>query len=138
MTIDQGAVRAGSGVIGGSGLYAPLDHVTEPRVTHAEAPEVFAGNVDRLRAVLFKALESPPAERDRVCSHALDGVSTGLPGVRRGLPDGVPRPAATVQVLMATVQVPTATGSSARRHSSMPSLSRTARRPRAVSRRTAS
>ncbi|MEV8327291.1 S-methyl-5'-thioadenosine phosphorylase [Kitasatospora sp. NPDC056731] len=50
-------------------------------VTHAEVLEVFAGNVDRLRTVLFKALESLPAARDCVCSHALDGLTTGLPGV---------------------------------------------------------
>ncbi|MFJ9445953.1 S-methyl-5'-thioadenosine phosphorylase [Kitasatospora sp. NPDC101235] len=53
-------------------------------VTHAEVLEVSAGNVDRLRAVLFKALESLPAERDCVCSHVLDGVTTGLPGVLGG------------------------------------------------------
>ncbi|MFF7989181.1 S-methyl-5'-thioadenosine phosphorylase [Kitasatospora xanthocidica] len=50
-------------------------------VTHAEVLKVFAGNVDRLRTVLFKALESLPAARDCVCSHALDGIATGLPGV---------------------------------------------------------
>ncbi|MFG2693249.1 S-methyl-5'-thioadenosine phosphorylase [Kitasatospora sp. NPDC048407] len=50
-------------------------------VTHAEVLKVFARNVDRLRAVLFKALESLPATRDCLCSHALDGVETGLPGV---------------------------------------------------------
>ncbi|MEU6974243.1 S-methyl-5'-thioadenosine phosphorylase [Kitasatospora aureofaciens] len=55
-------------------------------VTHAEVLEVFAGNVDRLRTVLFKALERLPAERDCVCSHALEGVATGLPGVGEGLP----------------------------------------------------
>ncbi|MFJ7243158.1 S-methyl-5'-thioadenosine phosphorylase [Kitasatospora sp. NPDC098652] len=50
-------------------------------VTHAEVLEVFAGNVDRLRAVLFKALEALPVERDCPCPHALDGLTTGLPGV---------------------------------------------------------
>ncbi|MFF9640944.1 nucleoside phosphorylase-I family protein [Kitasatospora aureofaciens] len=55
-------------------------------VTHAEVLEVFAGNVDRLRTVLFKALGRLPAERDCGCSHALDGVATGLPGVGAGLP----------------------------------------------------
>ncbi|PJN21432.1 S-methyl-5'-thioadenosine phosphorylase [Kitasatospora sp. CB02891] len=50
-------------------------------VTHAEVLEVFARNVDRLRSVLFKTLESLPATRDCLCSHALDGVETGLPGV---------------------------------------------------------
>nr|WP_035844989.1 S-methyl-5'-thioadenosine phosphorylase [Kitasatospora azatica] len=50
-------------------------------VTHAEVLEVFARNVDRLRGVLFKTVESLPADRDCVCSHALDGMPTGLPGV---------------------------------------------------------
>ncbi|KQV15945.1 S-methyl-5'-thioadenosine phosphorylase [Kitasatospora sp. Root107] len=50
-------------------------------VTHAEVLEVFGRNVDRLRTVLFKALESLPAARDCICSHALDGLETGLPGV---------------------------------------------------------
>ncbi|MBV6695835.1 S-methyl-5'-thioadenosine phosphorylase [Kitasatospora aureofaciens] len=50
-------------------------------VTHTEVLKVFAGNVDRLRTVLFKALESLPVDRDCVCSHALDGLTTGLPGV---------------------------------------------------------
>ncbi|MFD5467373.1 5'-methylthioadenosine phosphorylase, partial [Kitasatospora sp. NPDC127059] len=50
-------------------------------VTHAEVLEVFAGNVDRLRTVLFKALEALPAVRECPCPHALDGLTTGLPGV---------------------------------------------------------
>ncbi|WP_431677169.1 S-methyl-5'-thioadenosine phosphorylase [Kitasatospora sp. KL5] len=50
-------------------------------VTHAEVLEVFARNVDRLRTVLFKALADLPAARDCVCSHALDGLDTGLAGV---------------------------------------------------------
>ncbi|MGA5823971.1 S-methyl-5'-thioadenosine phosphorylase [Kitasatospora sp. NPDC094028] len=50
-------------------------------VTHAEVLEVFARNVDRLRTVLFKALEALPADRECPCSHALDGLATGLPGV---------------------------------------------------------
>ncbi|GAA5020787.1 S-methyl-5'-thioadenosine phosphorylase [Kitasatospora paranensis] len=50
-------------------------------VTHAEVLEVFGRNVDRLRTVLFKALEGLPAARDCVCSHALDGLETGLRGV---------------------------------------------------------
>ncbi|MEV8094501.1 S-methyl-5'-thioadenosine phosphorylase [Kitasatospora sp. NPDC085879] len=50
-------------------------------VTHAEVLEVFARNVDRLRTVLFKALADLPAARDCVCSHALDGLETGLAGV---------------------------------------------------------
>ncbi|AUG82081.1 Purine nucleoside phosphorylase [Kitasatospora sp. MMS16-BH015] len=47
-------------------------------VTHAEVLAVFGRNVDRLRTVLFKTLESLPTERDCVCSHALDGLETGL------------------------------------------------------------
>ncbi|MFF2081553.1 S-methyl-5'-thioadenosine phosphorylase [Kitasatospora sp. NPDC058162] len=50
-------------------------------VTHTEVLKVFGQNVDRLRTVLFKALESLPVTRDCVCSHALDGITTGLPGV---------------------------------------------------------
>ncbi|WP_051967246.1 S-methyl-5'-thioadenosine phosphorylase [Kitasatospora mediocidica] len=50
-------------------------------VTHAEVLAVFARNVDRLRTVLFQAVENLPATRDCVCSHALDGAVTGLPGV---------------------------------------------------------
>ncbi|MFB7667906.1 S-methyl-5'-thioadenosine phosphorylase [Kitasatospora sp. NPDC056138] len=50
-------------------------------VTHAEVLAVFGRNVDRLRTVLFKALEGLPSTRDCVCSHALDGLETGLPGV---------------------------------------------------------
>lgn len=47
-------------------------------VTHTEVLEVFARNVDRLRTVLFKALEALPATRACDCSHALDGLQTGL------------------------------------------------------------
>ncbi|MFI9361584.1 S-methyl-5'-thioadenosine phosphorylase [Kitasatospora sp. NPDC053057] len=50
-------------------------------VTHAEVLEAFAGNVDRLRTVLFKALEALPVDRECPCPHALDGLATGLPGV---------------------------------------------------------
>lgn len=50
-------------------------------VTHAEVLEVFAHNVERLRTVLFGALEALPAVRHCPCSHALDGLVTGLPGV---------------------------------------------------------
>ncbi|MFI9162258.1 S-methyl-5'-thioadenosine phosphorylase [Kitasatospora aureofaciens] len=50
-------------------------------VTQAEVFKVFAGSVDRLRTVLFKAIGMLPAERACGCSHALDGVTTGLPGV---------------------------------------------------------
>ncbi|WP_441248492.1 S-methyl-5'-thioadenosine phosphorylase [Kitasatospora sp. McL0602] len=49
-------------------------------VTHAEVLEVFSRNVGRLRTVLFKALEALPADRDCICSHALDGLATGLDG----------------------------------------------------------
>ncbi|MFE0459518.1 S-methyl-5'-thioadenosine phosphorylase [Kitasatospora sp. NPDC058965] len=49
-------------------------------VTHAEVLAEFGRTVDRLRGVLFAAVESLPATRDCVCSHALDGVTTGLPG----------------------------------------------------------
>ncbi|SDS73146.1 methylthioadenosine phosphorylase [Streptomyces sp. TLI_053] len=50
-------------------------------VTHGEVLQEFARNVDRLRTVLFKAVERLPAERDCPCPHALDGLTTGLPGV---------------------------------------------------------
>ncbi|WP_031073882.1 S-methyl-5'-thioadenosine phosphorylase [Streptomyces sp. NRRL WC-3742] len=49
-------------------------------VTQAEVLEVFAGSVDRLRTVLFKAIGMLPVDRACVCSHALDGLTTGLPG----------------------------------------------------------
>ncbi|MER6363945.1 S-methyl-5'-thioadenosine phosphorylase [Kitasatospora sp. NPDC001527] len=50
-------------------------------VTHAEVLEVFGRNVDRLRTVLFKALEALPAVRSCPCRNALDGFTPGLPGV---------------------------------------------------------
>ncbi|MGW6918574.1 S-methyl-5'-thioadenosine phosphorylase [Kitasatospora sp. NPDC054939] len=50
-------------------------------VTHTEVAAVFARHVERLRTVLFKALERLPTARDCVCAHALDGIATGLPGV---------------------------------------------------------
>ncbi|MFJ8433857.1 S-methyl-5'-thioadenosine phosphorylase [Kitasatospora sp. NPDC094019] len=50
-------------------------------VTHGEVLEEFARNVDRLRTVLFKAVECLPAVRECTCPHALDGLTTGLPGV---------------------------------------------------------
>jgi 5'-methylthioadenosine phosphorylase len=50
-------------------------------VTHAEVLEAFARNVDRLRSVLITAVGHLPKDRDCVCSHALDGLATGLPGV---------------------------------------------------------
>ncbi|MEU6239205.1 5'-methylthioadenosine phosphorylase, partial [Kitasatospora sp. NPDC047058] len=49
--------------------------------THTEVLEVFAHNVDRLRTVLFKALEQLPVVRECPCRSALDGLTTGLPGV---------------------------------------------------------
>ncbi|MEU8922496.1 S-methyl-5'-thioadenosine phosphorylase [Kitasatospora sp. NPDC048545] len=50
-------------------------------VTHGEVLKEFARNVDRLRTVLFKALERLPLVRGCACLHALDGLTTGLPGV---------------------------------------------------------
>ncbi|MFJ9518052.1 S-methyl-5'-thioadenosine phosphorylase [Kitasatospora sp. NPDC101801] len=50
-------------------------------VTHAEVLEFFGRNVERLRSVLFKALEGLPAVRECACAHALDGLETGLRGV---------------------------------------------------------
>ncbi|MER5865228.1 S-methyl-5'-thioadenosine phosphorylase [Kitasatospora sp. NPDC002040] len=47
-------------------------------VTHAEVLEVFGRNVDRLRTVLFRALEGLPAARTCDCPHALAGLATGL------------------------------------------------------------
>jgi 5'-methylthioadenosine phosphorylase len=50
-------------------------------VSHTEVLEVFAANVDRLRPVLFDAVAGlqDSAGRDCLCSHALDGLDTGLP-----------------------------------------------------------
>ncbi|GHF36688.1 purine nucleoside phosphorylase [Kitasatospora xanthocidica] len=50
-------------------------------VTHGEVLKAFARNVDRLRTVLFKAVERLPVVRECPCGHALDGLTTGLPGV---------------------------------------------------------
>ncbi|GAA4880705.1 S-methyl-5'-thioadenosine phosphorylase [Kitasatospora terrestris] len=50
-------------------------------VTHAEVLAEFARNVERLRTVLFKAIGLLPAERACPCGQALDGLTTGLPGV---------------------------------------------------------
>jgi 5'-methylthioadenosine phosphorylase len=47
-------------------------------VTHEEVLQVFAGNVDRLRGVLFDVIKALPTERDCLCAHALDGLDTGL------------------------------------------------------------
>lgn len=49
-------------------------------VSHDEVLKVFSSNVDRLRTVLFDAVAGLQASetRDCLCSHALDGVDTGL------------------------------------------------------------
>ncbi|WP_377269772.1 S-methyl-5'-thioadenosine phosphorylase [Peterkaempfera sp. SMS 1(5)a] len=47
-------------------------------VTHEEVLSVFAQNVDRLRTVLFDVVKALPVARDCICSHALDGLETGL------------------------------------------------------------
>lgn len=49
-------------------------------VSHEEVLAVFAANVDRLRAVLFDVVAALPQndERDCLCTHALDGLDTGL------------------------------------------------------------
>jgi 5'-methylthioadenosine phosphorylase len=49
-------------------------------VSHEEVMEVFAANVDRLRAVLFDAVAGLPADGDRdcLCMRALGGVDPGF------------------------------------------------------------
>jgi 5'-methylthioadenosine phosphorylase len=47
-------------------------------VTHEEVLAVFAQNVGRLREVLFDVVGRLPEKRECLCSHALDGVETGL------------------------------------------------------------
>ncbi|GHB18115.1 S-methyl-5'-thioadenosine phosphorylase [Streptomyces chryseus] len=49
-------------------------------VSHGEVLTVFAANVGRLRDVLFDAVAGLPADgtRDCLCSHALDGLDTGI------------------------------------------------------------
>ncbi|MCA1218998.1 S-methyl-5'-thioadenosine phosphorylase [Streptomyces sp. 8L] len=49
-------------------------------VSHEEVLKVFAENVDRLRTVLFDAVGGLPSNetRDCLCSHALDGLDTGI------------------------------------------------------------
>jgi 5'-methylthioadenosine phosphorylase len=49
-------------------------------VSHEEVMEVFAANVDRLRAVLFDAVAGLPADGDRdcLCTRALGGVDPGF------------------------------------------------------------
>jgi 5'-methylthioadenosine phosphorylase len=44
-------------------------------VTQAEVFEVFAANIERLRGVLMKVIESLPEERDCPCPQALDGLT---------------------------------------------------------------
>ena len=43
-------------------------------VTHSEVLEVFARNVDRLRALLLEVIPALPRERTCSCPHALDGL----------------------------------------------------------------
>ena len=43
-------------------------------VTQSEVFRVFSENVDRLRDVLMKAIESLPGERHCPCPHVLDGL----------------------------------------------------------------
>jgi 5'-methylthioadenosine phosphorylase len=52
-------------------------------VTHDEVLAVFAQNIDRLRTTLFDVVKELPADTDRdcLCSHALDGMTTGLEGL---------------------------------------------------------
>ncbi len=49
-------------------------------VSHEEVLRVFAANVDRLRTVLFDVVAAlpPSTGRDCLCSHALDGLDTGI------------------------------------------------------------
>ncbi|MFD3483736.1 S-methyl-5'-thioadenosine phosphorylase [Streptomyces sp. NPDC058665] len=49
-------------------------------VSHEEVLKVFASNVDRLRTVLFDTVGGLQngETRDCLCSHALDGIDTGL------------------------------------------------------------
>ncbi len=44
-------------------------------VTQAEVFRVFAENIERLRDLLMKVIESLPEERDCPCPHALDGLT---------------------------------------------------------------
>ncbi len=63
--------------------YTPLTLVTDldagveagEGVTQQEVFKVFAANVARLRELLFKIIETLPAERDCPCPRALDGIS---------------------------------------------------------------
>jgi 5'-methylthioadenosine phosphorylase len=63
--------------------YTPLTLVTDldagvevgEGVTQQEVFKVFAANIARLRELLFKIIETLPAERNCPCPHALDGIS---------------------------------------------------------------
>ena len=45
-------------------------------VSHAEVLEVFAANIDRLRALLLGLIPAlPAAGEDCICRHALDGIT---------------------------------------------------------------
>jgi 5'-methylthioadenosine phosphorylase len=45
-------------------------------VTQAEVFEVFAANIERLRALVAQIIAALPAEReDDLCAQALDGIS---------------------------------------------------------------
>lgn len=47
----------------------------EDGVTHANVLEVFAGNIERLKALLLRTIENmPAADADCACRHALDGM----------------------------------------------------------------
>jgi 5'-methylthioadenosine phosphorylase len=50
-------------------------------VTQADVLRVFAANIERLRDVLMRVIESLPEERNCPCPHALDGLTlpVGLP-----------------------------------------------------------
>lgn len=50
----------------------------EEGVTHADVLEVFAGNVERLRALLLRTIEHLP-EGDCACHHVLDGMDLPFP-----------------------------------------------------------
>jgi 5'-methylthioadenosine phosphorylase len=43
-------------------------------VSHTEVLEVFARNVERLRALLLSVVPALPVERDCACATALDGI----------------------------------------------------------------
>jgi 5'-methylthioadenosine phosphorylase len=63
-------------------LVTDLDAGTETGegVSHSEVLEFFSSNVDRLRTVLFDAVGGlrPSETRDCLCTHALDGIDSGI------------------------------------------------------------